>query len=67
VTDLVHGLKAQGKQLTEDQIAYILHETLQVNLFDSNFKIIFLVNSLIKYYLILIIYNKVIDYVYFVS
>ncbi|XP_060877961.1 myosin-IIIb-like [Metopolophium dirhodum] len=29
VTDLVHGLKAQGKQLTEDQIAYILHETLQ--------------------------------------
>ncbi|XP_050542382.1 myosin-IIIb-like isoform X1 [Daktulosphaira vitifoliae] len=29
VTDLVHGLKAQGKQLSEDQIAYILHETLQ--------------------------------------
>ncbi|VVC25717.1 Protein kinase, ATP binding site,Protein kinase domain,Serine/threonine-protein kinase, active site,Myosin [Cinara cedri] len=29
VTDLVHGLKIQTKQLTEDQIAYILHETLQ--------------------------------------
>jgi len=36
VTDLVHGLKAQGKQLTEDQIAYILHETLQVNFYDSD-------------------------------
>lgn len=31
VTDLVHGLKNQNKQLTEDQIAYILHETLQVH------------------------------------
>lgn len=31
MTDLVHGLKNQNKQLTEDQIAYILHETLQVH------------------------------------
>lgn len=30
MTDLVHGLKTQEKQLTEDQISYILHETLQV-------------------------------------
>lgn len=35
MTDLVHGLKAQDKQLTEDQIAYILHETLQVIFFHS--------------------------------
>lgn len=37
MTDLVHGLKNQGKQLTEDQIAYILHETLQVIFFYPNF------------------------------
>ena len=30
VTDLVHGLKRNNRRLTEEQIAYILRETVEV-------------------------------------
>jgi len=30
ITDIVHGLRREGKKLTEEVIAYILRETIEV-------------------------------------